>query len=159
MIIICSQDVSYEHWFLFLMFGWILSLLSSFQIVSEEKMLLVLGPLPREARNNINEYWYSALLIHLEPSKPSQETAPGPPNELPAKLKLHQAAIGSSITPNSVHQHPLVTPSANALCSKHFLLGIISWMTVVYTWGLFLMIAEVVMSLITAPRSQAEFHH
>ncbi|MDA9682158.1 hypothetical protein N9U07_00105 [bacterium] len=60
-------------------------------------------------------------------------TAPEPPNELPAKLKLHKAAIGSSITRNSVHQHRLVTLSADALCSKHFLLGVTSWMTVVYT--------------------------
>jgi hypothetical protein len=37
------------------MFDWILSLLSSIQMVSDENMLLVLGPLPKEARDNINE--------------------------------------------------------------------------------------------------------
>ena len=55
MIIVRSQGVGYEYRFLFLMFGWILSLLSSFQVVSDENILLVLGPLPKEARTNINE--------------------------------------------------------------------------------------------------------
>ena len=62
MIIIHSQDVGYKYWLTFLMFDWIFSLLLSFQICTDENMLLVLGPLPKEARNNINESWYSALV-------------------------------------------------------------------------------------------------
>ena len=62
MIVVNSQGLGCEYRFPFLMIDWVFSLLSSFQIVSDENMLLVLGPLPKEARANINESWYSALV-------------------------------------------------------------------------------------------------